>query len=156
MRKKRNYRREIGQDLKYNSNLIGRFINNLMLAGNKSTVEKFIYKALIKVAKTLNSNDIGLMFEKILNNIIISHELRSRRVGGATYQVPKPLENYRSVSRTIKFLVKNVRSIKGKTLDEAIETILLDAYNKTGSIYSAYINLNNAVEANRVNAVYRW
>ena len=56
----------------------------------------------------------------------------------------------------IKFLVKNVRSIKGKTLDEAIETILLDAYNKTGSIYSAYINLNNAVEANRVNAVYRW
>lgn len=156
MRKKKNHQRNIGKDLKYDNANIAKFINNLMLAGNKGTVEKFLYKALIEVAKSTGMTDISLMFEKIMSNVNISHELRSRRVGGATYQVPKVLEDYRSISRTIKFLVKNVRNISGKTLDEAIKIVLLDAYNKTGNIYSAYINLSTAVESNRVNAVYRW
>lgn len=156
MRKKKNHQRNIGKDLKYDNANIAKFINNLMLAGNKGTVEKFLYKALIEVAKNTGMTDISLMFEKIMSNVNISHELRSRRVGGATYQVPKVLEDYRSISRTIKFLVKNVRNISGKTLDEAIKIVLLDAYNKTGNIYSAYINLSTAVESNRVNAVYRW
>lgn len=156
MRKKKNHQRNIGKDLKYESVNIAKFINNLMLSGNKSTVEKFIYKALTEVAKTTGMTDINSMFEKIMSNIHISHELRSRRVGGATYQVPKVLEDYRATSKTIKFLVKTIRGINGKSLDEAIKNVLLDAYNKTGSIYSAYVNLSTAVESNRVNAVYRW
>jgi small subunit ribosomal protein S7 len=156
MRKKKNHQRNIGKDLKYENTNIAKLINNLMLAGNKGTVEKFIYKALIEVAKITGATDISLMFEKIMSNVNVSHELRSRRVGGATYQVPKVLEEYRSISRTIKFLVKNIRKISGKTLDEAIKIVLLDAYNKTGNIYSAYVNLSTEVESNRVNAVYRW
>lgn len=156
MRKKKNHQRNIGKDLKYESNNIAKLINNLMLAGNKGTIEKFIYKALTEVAKATGATDIHQMFEKIMSNISISHELRSRRVGGATYQVPKVLEDYRSISKTIKFIVKNIRNVTGKSLDEAIKIVLLDAYNKTGNIYSAYMNLSTAVESNRVNAVYRW
>ena len=156
MRKKRIPQREINKDLKYDNIYIAKFINNLMYAGNKVTIEKFVYKALISVSKNTGNKDIALMFDKIIANVKISYELRSRRVGGATYQVPKVLEEYRALSKTIKFLVKIIRSINGKALDEAISIVLLDAYNKTGNIYSAYTNLSTAVESNRVNAVYRW
>lgn len=156
MRKKRNLKRNINGDVKYGSVEIAKFVNNLMLAGNKATIETYFYKAIGEVSQTTGITDIPLLFEKILANISISHELRSRRVGGATYQVPKILEGYRSLSKTIKLLVKIIRSINGKALDEAIKIVLMDAYNKTGQIFSAYSNLHTAVESNKVNAVYRW
>jgi small subunit ribosomal protein S7 len=155
MRKKRDYKRNIQPDLKYGSTLIAMLINCLTLAGKKATAEKFVYKALLEIEKIL-LNSPAAFIETIVNNVIICVELVQKRVGGATYQVPKPLTNQRSISKTIKFLVKMIRSINGKTLNEAVRTVLLDAYNKTGPIYTAYNNLNNAAEANRVNAVYRW
>lgn len=158
MRKKRIYKKNREVDLKHQSFLINKFMNNIMLGGNKATVEKFTYLALENVAKELNmeSKDINTIFEKTLNNVVITHDLRSRRVGGATYQVPKPLDKERMIGKTIKFLVKHIRASKAKSLDESIKNIILDAYKQTGSIYSAYISNNNAIESNRVNSVYRW
>jgi len=156
MRNKKDHRRDICSDAKYQSKELARFINNLMLAGNKATVEKFVYRAIQQVSDLTGMKDIPLLFEKILANITISHELRSRRVGGATYQVPKLLEDYRSLSKTLKLLVKTIRNVEGKALDEAIKNVFMDAYNKTGAIFAAYTNLGTAVDSNRVNTVYRW
>lgn len=156
MRNKKDHRRDISSDAKYQNKELARFINNLMLAGNKATVEKFVYRAIQQVSDLTGIKDISLLFEKILANITISHELRSRRVGGATYPVPKLLEDYRSLSKTLKLLVKIIRNVEGKALDEAIKNVFMDAYNKTGTIFAAYTNLVTAVDSNRVNTVYRW
>jgi ribosomal protein S7 len=133
-----------------------------LLCAKKEILEEILAKiksiivALKRAADSVGMTDVHLFFEKTLANIAISHELRSRRVGGATYQVPKVLEDYRSLSKTLKLIVKVIRGIQGKSLDVAIAIVLTDAYNKTGSIFSAYTNLSTAVESNRVNSVYRW
>lgn len=156
MRRKRNHKRDIPGDTRYNNKEMAKFINNLMLAGNKGTVEKFFYEAMNKVSELTNVKDIPLLFGKIISNVTLAYELRSRRVGGATYQVPKLLEDYRSLSKTIKLLVKTIRNVEGKALNVAIADVFMDAYNKTGGIYVAYTSLTNAVESNKVNTVYRW
>jgi small subunit ribosomal protein S7 len=156
MRKKKNHKRNIIADSKYQSQDLAKFINNLMYAGNKATVEKFTYIAIKKVSEKVGIDDIPLLFTKIISNIMVTHELRSRRVGGATYQVPKLLADYRSLAKTLKLLVDVIRKIKGKSLDEAITTVFFDAYNKTGQVSDKYRKLNTDIESNRVNAVYKW
>lgn len=155
MRKKRNYDRAVVPDVKYGSRELTKMINNLMYEGNKATIEKFIYKALDKGALGLNIEPM-VFFAKAVESVTIPFELRSRRVGGATYQVPRPLEGKRSFEKTIKLITTKIKEEKAADLDEKIFKVLMDAYHKTGPIYHTLNSLINAAEANKVNSVYRW
>lgn len=155
MRKKRNYERSVVPDVKYGSKELTKMINNLMYQGNKTTIEKFLYKALEKGSSDLKMEPMAF-FNKAVENVTIPFELRSRRVGGATYQVPRPLEGKRSFEKTIKLITLKIKEEKAAALDVKILKVLMDAYNKTGAIYHTLNSLINAAEANKVNAVYRW
>ena len=155
MRKKRNYERAIIPDVKYGSTELTKMINNIMYQGNKSTITKFLYKALEEGAIEVNMEPM-MFFTRVLENTMIPFELRSRRVGGATYQVPRPLEGKRALGKTIKLLTSKMKEGKSTSLDEKIRDVLLDAFYKRGPIHHSLNTLINAAENNKVNSVYRW
>lgn len=152
MRRKRNYDRHIMPDVKYSSKEITKFINNLMYAGNKATIEKFFYDALERGAKENNTTPLEF-FNTAIKNATVHWELRSRRVGGVTYQVPRALEGKRSFGRTVKLMTKIIKKASGTSLDVKIFDVLTD--NK-GLISQALNELQRQMEANKVHAMYRW
>jgi len=141
--------------MKYNSVLVTRFVNKLMRDGKKSTAQRIFYDALDIVES--RSKRPGLeMFELAVKNATPIIEVKPRRVGGATYQVPVEVRPDRQLSLAIRWLVGTTRQRPGKSMAEKLANELLDAANNTGQTIKKREDTHRMAEANRAFAHYRW
>ena len=143
-------------DTKYQSMLASKFINNLMLDGKKSTAERIFYKALGIVGEKVSGQEPIEVFEAALNNIKPEVEVRSKRVGGATYQVPVPVTPKRRLSLAIRWVLDSIRKRKGKPLHEFLATEIIAAYNREGAAITIRENVHKMAEANKAFAHFRY
>ncbi len=142
-------------DPKYNSELVSSFINTLMMRGKKGLVEKTVYEALELAAKKLNV-DVLDVFHKALNNVKPVLEVKSRRVGGSTYQVPVEVRPERRTSLAMRWIISYARQRNEKTMKEKLAGELVDAYKGEGASVKKREDTHRMAEANRAFAHYRW
>lgn len=148
-------KRVILPDPKYNDRVVAKLINILMIHGKKSTAEKALYGALDLVAKR-TSEDALKVFKKSLDNIRPMLEVKSRRVGGSTYQVPVEIRAERRTSLAMRWLVRYADARSEKTLTDKLAGEIVDAYNNRGSAVKKREDTHKMAEANRAFAHYRW
>ncbi len=142
-------------DPKFNSMLATKIINKLMLDGKKTTAQKIFYDALDIAQKKLpDAEDQVEIFTKAVDNIRPSVEVRSKRVGGANYQVPREVKRNRQQSLALRWLIDNARKKKGKPMAQRLAEELVDAYNGTGASVSWKENVHKMAEANKAYAHY--
>lgn len=155
MRGKRAPKRNIRPDTVYSSVSVTRFINVVLLHGKKSLAERFVYGALEGVAAKLNKPAIEIL-EASLANVRPSLEVRSRRVGGANYQVPVPVDEHRQEALAFRWIVSAARKIKGKDFQTALLDELLSAYKGEGQAVKTKQEIERMAEANKAFAHFRW
>lgn len=148
-------KRVILPDPKYNDRVVAKLVNILMIHGKKSTAERALYGALELVVKR-TSEDALKVFKKSLDNIRPVLEVKSRRVGGSTYQVPIEIRPDRRTSLAMRWLVKYADARTEKTLTEKLAGEIIDAYNNRGGAVKKREDTHKMAEANRAFAHYRW
>lgn len=141
-------KRQLQPDNKYQSVLITKFINYTMKNGKKGLAQKIVYEALDNAAKELKKDPV-LLFETALENVSPILEIRSKRIGGATYQVPMEVRPERKVSLAFRWILTSARSIKGMPITKALKNELANAYNKTGQAMKKREDMHKAAEANK-------
>jgi small subunit ribosomal protein S7 len=154
-RRNRPPKREIEPDIKFNSVLVSRFINKLMLHGKKSVAQQIFYDALDLVESRARRSGLEV-FEQAIKNVTPMIEVKPRRVGGATYQVPVEVRADRQESLAIRWLIGTARKRPGKSMAEKLANELLDAANNTGQTVKKREDTHRMAEANRAFAHYRW
>ena len=154
-RKKRAPKRIFYPDAKYGSLVLSKFINFLMYEGKKSTAEKIIYLALDRIKEKTKEDPIKI-FNEAINNIRPNLEVRSRRVGGATYQVPVEVKTKRSQTLALRWLLDATRKRKNKTMSDKLINELMDAYQKKGSAIKKREDTHRMAESNKAFAHFRW
>jgi small subunit ribosomal protein S7 len=143
-------------DVKFNSLLVTKFINNFMLDGKKSTAESIFYKALGMISEKVSGHEPLEVFEGAINNVKPDIEVRSKRVGGATYQVPVPVTPKRQLSLAIRWIRDAVRKRKGRPMHEKLAAELISAYNREGAAITVRENVHKMAEANKAFAHFAW
>ena len=141
--------RELKPDRKYQSVLVQKLINKSMLDGKKLTAEKAVYSALEPAAKKVESENPLEVFEKALKNISPSFEVKSRRVGGANYQIPFPVSGHRQLHFAFTWLVQAARARKGMPYSQRLALEIVDAYNESGAAFKKKDDTHKMAEANR-------
>jgi small subunit ribosomal protein S7 len=141
--------RQLPVDRKYQSVLVQRLINKSMLDGKKLVAERAVYSALEIAAKKLKSEEPLEIFEKALRNITPNFEVKSRRVGGANYQIPFPVQGHRAHHYAFMWLVQNARSRNGMPYNERLAAEIVDAYNEAGGAFKKKEDTHRMAEANR-------
>ncbi len=141
--------RRLNPDRKYQSILVQRLINKSMLDGKKLLAERAVYSALEIAAKKLKSEDPLEVFEKALKNIQPNFEVKSRRVGGANYQIPFPIQGHRQNHYAYMWLVQAARARKGMPYDQRLAAEIVDAYNEAGAAFKKKEDTHKMAEANR-------
>jgi small subunit ribosomal protein S7 len=141
--------RRLNPDRKYQSVLVQRLINKSMLDGNKLVAERAVYSALETAAKKLKSEDPLEVFEKALKNVQPNFEVKSRRVGGANYQIPFPIQGHRQNHYAYMWLVQAARARKGMPYDQRLAAEIVDAYNEAGAAFKKKEDTHKMAEANR-------
>ncbi len=154
-RRNRPPRRQVQPDWKYNSELVARLINKVMLNGKKSKAEKIVYGSLELVEQRLNRPALEAL-EQAVRNATPLIEVRPRRVGGATYQVPVEIPPHRRLSLALRWLVQYARQRPGKSMIEKLAGELIDAYHGQGATIKRREDTHRMAEANRAFAHYRW
>jgi small subunit ribosomal protein S7 len=144
----------IQPDPKFGSMLAAKLINKIMLGGKKSTAQKIFYDALDIAEKKLEAEDQVEIFTKAVENARPSVEVRSKRVGGANYQVPREVKRARQQSLAIRWLIDNSRKKKGKPMAQRFAEELIDAYKGTGASVQWKENVHKMAEANKAYAHY--
>lgn len=143
-------------DASYKSIVVAKFINYLMFDGKKSKAEKIVYQAIDNLSNKVQKGAIEA-FEEIVENLRPLVEVKSRRVGGATYQVPIEVRSSRSLTLALKWLVNAARSRKSeKTMVDKLSNELVDAYNKRGLAYKKKEDTHKMAESNKAFSHYRW
>ena len=142
-------------DAKFGDIILTKFMNSLMLHGKKSTAETIVYGALERVENKLKKSSVEL-FHEALENIKPSIEVRSRRVGGATYQVPVEVRNDRKQALAIRWLISSARARNESTMTERLSNELMDAFSKKGNAVKKREDTHKMAEANRAFSHYRW
>ena len=153
-RKRRAPVRKIYSDPKYGSKIISKFINSIMYDGRRSTAEKILYTALENI-KSKNQDPLKV-FNSAISNVRPNLEVRSRRVGGATYQVPVEVKTNRSQALALRWLLDASRKRKNKTMAEKLSFELLDASQKKGSAIKKKEDTQKMAESNKAFAHFRW
>ena len=148
-------KRDIIPDPIYNSNLVTKFINGVMLEGKKSTAEKVFYGAMIKIGEKTSEEPLKV-FKKAVDNVKPTLEVKSRRIGGATYQVPIEVNIDRRHTLAIRWIVINARKRNEKTMEDRLVGELLDALNNRGSAVKKKEEVHRMAEANKAFAHYRF
>ena len=148
-------RRELQPDPIYGSRLLARFINRVLMRGKKSIAEKIVYSALRLIEERTKRNGLEV-FEQAIKNVMPVVEVRPRRVGGATYQVPVEVRSDRRVALAIRWIVTFARKRPGKTMVEKLAGELMDAANNTGASVKKKEDSHRMAEANKAFAHYRW
>lgn len=156
-RKKRKVeKREILPDCVYSSIVVSKFINCMMWEGKKSLAQRIFYQALVKVKEKIPDKEPIDVFHQAVENVKPVLEVRSRRVGGANYQIPIEVPAPRRQSLAIRWLVQAARSRQEHTMIERLANELVAAYNKTGGAIKKREDTHKMAEANRAFAHYRW
>ena len=148
-------KREVLPDPIYNSKLVTRLINRIMLDGKKGTAQTILYRAFNIVKERTNEEPMTI-FEKAMANIKPALEVKSRRVGGSNYQVPIEVTPARSQALAIRWLIKYARERGGKGMAENLASELIDASNGTGAAVKKREDTHRMAEANKAFAHYRW
>ncbi|MBC8794128.1 MAG: 30S ribosomal protein S7 [Tagaea sp. CACIAM 22H2] len=154
-RRHRAERREVLPDPKFGDLVISRFTNVLMHHGKRSVAESIVYGAIDTVAKKANGDGLKL-FHQALDNVKPNLEVRSRRVGGATYQVPVEVRPERSQALAIRWLISAARERSEHTMTERLSVELLDAANNRGAAIKKREDTHRMADANRAFSHYRW
>ena len=154
-RKNRAPERIFYPDSRYQSLTLSKFINFVMYDGNKSKAEKIIYTALDQIEKKTKQDPIKV-FNDAINNIRPNLEVRSRRVGGATYQVPVEVKTKRSQTLALRWLLEATRKRKNKSMSQKLLNELMDAYQKKGAAIKKREDTHKMAESNKAFAHYRW
>ncbi|MBB1523792.1 30S ribosomal protein S7 [TM7 phylum sp. oral taxon 348] len=141
--------RQLKPDRKYQSILVQRLINKSMLDGKKLAAERAVYSALEQAAKKLESEEPLEIFEKALKNISPNFEVKSRRVGGANYQIPFPVQGHRQMHYAFSWLVQAARARSGMPYEKRLALEIVDAYNEAGAAYKKKEDTHKMAEANR-------
>ncbi|OQX88382.1 MAG: 30S ribosomal protein S7 [Candidatus Omnitrophica bacterium 4484_70.2] len=155
MRRKRAPKRESKPDPKYNSPLIGKFINIIMRDGKKSVAQKIVYQAFEIIKKKLNEDPLKIFFSA-LDNARPRLEVRPRRIGGATYQVPLEVPRDRGYSIALRWIRDFARTKKGKPMREKLADEIISAYKNEGAVIKKKEDTHKMAEANRAFAHFRW
>jgi small subunit ribosomal protein S7 len=148
-------KREINPDPKFGNLVVSKFMNSIMREGKKSVAEAIVYGALDIVEGKTKSNPVGV-FQQALDNVMPSLEVRSRRVGGATYQVPVEVRSDRRQALGIRWIIAAARDRNEKTMTERLSAELMDASNNRGNAVKKREDTHRMAEANRAFSHYRW
>jgi small subunit ribosomal protein S7 len=148
-------KREINPDPKYGNLVISKFMNSIMHAGKKSVAEAIVYGALDIIEEKAKQKPVDV-FQQALDNVMPSIEVRSRRVGGATYQVPVEVRTSRRQALGIRWIIAAARARNEKTMTERLSAELLDASNNRGNAVKKREDTHKMAEANRAFSHYRW
>ena len=154
-RRRRAEKRVIEPDLKYNSEVVSRFVTQMMRQGKRSIAEKVVYTALEEVHQKLGGDPVEI-FETAIENVRPQLEVKSRRVGGATYQVPMEVNSDRGQAIGMRWMINFSKNRKGVPMAKALAAELLDAYNETGAGIKKRDDTHKMAQANRAFAHYRW
>ena len=149
-------KREILPDPKYGDIQLAKFINALMMHGKKSVAENIIYEALDELAKKTNSKDGLQILNKALENVRPQVEVKSRRVGGATYQVPMEVRPKRAQTLAMKWIVDSASKRNEKTMRERVANEIIDAFNNKGNAVKKREETHKMADANRAFSHFRW
>ena len=154
-RRHRAVRRDINPDPKFGDVVLSKFMNNLMLQGKKSVAESIVYGAFDRIQDRTKQDPLGV-FHQALDNVSPAIEVRSRRVGGATYQVPVEVRTERRQALAIRWLITAARGRNERTMVERLSGELLDASNNRGNAVKKREDTHRMAEANRAFSHYRW
>jgi small subunit ribosomal protein S7 len=154
-RRSRPPKRRVAPDQKYSSELLARFINKVMRSGKRSLATGIMYQALDIIEERANRPALEV-FEEAIQNVSPVLEVKPRRVGGSTYQIPVEVPPGRQVSLAMRWIIAAARTRPGRSTAEKLATELLDAANKTGAAIKKREDTHRMAEANRAFAHYRW
>ena len=158
MRKKQSKKRQILPDPKFNDQLVARFVNNLMLHGKKSTAYNVFYDAIEIVEKRKQNEEKTAVeiWKDALSNIMPHVEVRSRRIGGATFQIPMQIRPDRKVSLAIKWLIGHARKRNEKSMSEKLANEILSAFKEEGAAVKKRVDTHKMAEANKAFSHFRF
>ncbi|MFC1643652.1 30S ribosomal protein S7 [Chlamydiota bacterium] len=142
-------------DTKYNSILVAKLVNRLMYQGKKSKAEKIIYNTMEEISSKIKAGPIEIL-TKAIDNVKPLVEVKSRRVGGATYQVPVEVSPDRQITLALRWILGFARDRKGTSMKDALIAEIMDAYNKQGSAMKKREDTHKMAEANKAFSHYRW
>jgi len=154
-RRRRSERRELTPDPEYNNELVAKFINFVMERGKKTTSEKIIYGALDMIREKMGEEPLAVLI-KAVDNVKPRVEVKSRRVGGATYQVPVEVSRDRQLALALRWLVQFAQAKKGVPMQKALAVEIMDAYNQQGSSVKRREDTHRMAQANKAFAHYAW
>lgn len=155
-RRRRVVKRQTEPDPVFRSHLLAKFINKIMIGGKKSTAQRIVYGALEKFAKRVKSEKPLEALEKALDNAQPALEVKSRRIGGATYQVPVEIPANRRLSMAMRWIITFARAKPGRAMEEALAGELADCYNHQGATIKKKEDTHKMAEANKAFAHYKW
>jgi small subunit ribosomal protein S7 len=155
MRKNAAPRRELSPDPVYDSVLVTQFVNKVLLRGKRATAERIMYEALETVAEKTGGEPISVL-KRAVDNVRPQLEVRSRRVGGATYQVPVEVRPRRANTLAVRWLVNNARKRRERSMAQRLANELLDASNAVGASVKQREDLQKMADSNKAFAHYRW
>lgn len=156
MRRRKAQEKEVLADPKFNSKVVGKFINMCMKKGKKAIAEKIVYSAFELIKKQLNEEDILKVFYKAIDNARPRLEVKPRRVGGATYQVPIEVRQERGTSIALRWMRDFARTKKGKPMEVKLAEEIVAAYKGEGSTIKKRDDTHKMAEANKAFAHFRW
>jgi len=148
--------KQLKPDPKYNSKLVSRFINSMMTDGKKSIAQRIFYEAMDIISKKIKDTPPLEVFETAVNNVKPLLEVRSKRIGGASYQVPMQVSPKRQQSLAFRWIIQSARAKKGKPTREHLASEFIDAYNKHGAAMTTRENIHRMAEANKAFAHFAW
>ena len=154
-RHKKSIERPMLPDVKYNSKVVSKFVCRMMLDGKKETCRKIVYQAMDNLKAKTEKDPLEVML-KAIENVKPMVEVKSRRVGGATYQVPMEIRESRREALAMRWIIEAARSRSGHGMADTLAAELLDAYNNTGTAYKKREDVHKKAEANKAFAHYRW
>ena len=147
---------QLKPDPRFNSKLAGKFINCMMLKGKKSIAQKMFYDAMDIIAEKEKSKSPLEVFETAINNVKPMIEVRSKRIGGASYQVPTQVNAKRRQSLAIRWILQAARAKKGKPISQRLASEIIDAYKGQGTAMTTRENMHRMAEANKAFAHFAW
>lgn len=154
-RHKKSINRPLMPDVKYNSKVVSKFVCRMMLDGKKETCTKIIYDAMDKLQAKADKDPLEV-FLKAIDNVKPMVEVKSRRVGGATYQVPMEIRETRREALAMRWIIDAARNRSGHGMADTLASELMDAYNNTGTAYKKREDVHRMAEANKAFAHFRW
>lgn len=149
-------KRKVDPDPVYGSELLSKFINKVMQQGKKSTARQIVYRALEKLAQRVKLENPMEAFEQALENAKPSLEVKSRRIGGATYQVPIEIPTNRRISMAMGWIINHSRNKAGRSMEDGLAAELSDCFNNQGTTIKKKDDTHRMAEANKAFAHYKW